>query len=88
MGSKTFNDFNVIGLGAVFGEHNILGSDLLVFAFQGFADFVDALGKEWVGIGGLDDSFEGLVEVNRDDFSGHGMRIINIIILNLKILIN
>jgi hypothetical protein len=72
LGSKAFDNFDVVSFSAVFGEDNILGFNLLVFAFEGFADFVDTFSKEWVSIGSLYNSFEGLVDIKRNDVvSGH-----------------
>jgi hypothetical protein len=46
LSGKTLDNFNIVSFSAVFGEDNVLGSNLLVFAFKGFADFVDTFSKE------------------------------------------
>jgi len=46
LGSKAFDNFDVVSFSAVFGENDILGSNLLVFALEAFADFVDTFSKE------------------------------------------
>jgi len=71
LGSESLDDLDVVGLVAVLGEDDVFGFDFLVFAFQGHADFVDSLGEERVGVGGLNDSLEGSLEVNSWDLCGH-----------------
>ena len=42
LGSKSLDDFNVVGFGTVLGENNVFGSKFVVFNFDGFADFVNS----------------------------------------------
>lgn len=71
LSSKSLNDFKVVCLSAIFGQEHVLGFDLVVFAFEGFGDLVDSLGKERVSVGSLNYALEGGLEIDVLDFCGH-----------------
>ncbi len=71
LSSEALDDLDVVGFVAVLGKNDVFGSELFVFGFNGFADFVDSLGEEGVVVGSLDDSLEGSFVIYDLELCGH-----------------